>query len=180
MGKVYLDMFKLQSILRDRDVSAIICDEYSLPSISTKNIATDGTKPLYVGWENDKLVFYTDADSIVVDGPSMSSMFMFLKNLTDISGLRKWDTSKVESMSSMFSCCYSLKDLSPLSSWDVSHVKDMKSMFSMCYGVTDIRPLERWNLRKDILTEDAFLRCNIKDNLTLYLIKKFKIYVNEI
>ena len=51
-----------------------------------------------------------------------SHMFRSCKNLTDISTLQNWDTSKVKNTSHMFENCENLTDITPLQNWNLSNV----------------------------------------------------------
>lgn len=77
-----------------------------------------------------------------------SEMFRYCENLTDLSPLENWDTSKIINISRMFSYCIRLKDLSLLQNWDTSNVKYMSGMFYNCEKIEDISPLQNWDTSK--------------------------------
>ena len=102
---------------------------------------------------------------------TMNSAFVSCSNLSDISAVKKWDTSNVQKMSGVFQNCKlsSLEDiedwntgnvtemiqifennpnltsLEGISGWDVSNVKDLRQAFSKCTNVESLEPLRNWN-----------------------------------
>lgn len=74
------------------------------------------------------LKWYSKAD-VIMAGPSLAYLFYAYQYLSDISGLRDWDTSNVTDMSYMFFDCDSLKNKEPIQNWDKSNVTNDKEMF---------------------------------------------------
>ena len=83
--------------------------------------------------------------SNVTDMNSMfGGTFMFVNNqISDLTSLSNWDTSKVTDMSYMFND-NEISDLSPLSNWDVSKVTNMRCMFAV-NKVSGLTPLANWD-----------------------------------
>ena len=79
----------------------------------------------------------------------MSDLFTDCCNLTDISGLKNWNTSNVENMKGLFSVMdngtMDLKDITPLKNWNVQKVKNMFGMFHMCH-IQDASPINDWDI----------------------------------
>ena len=75
------------------------------------------------------------------------SWFEFCKNLADVQGLSKLDTSKATDMSGMFGYCEGLTSLD-LSKLDTANVTSMWGMFSGCSGLTslDVSKLDTANV----------------------------------
>lgn len=55
--------------------------------------------------------------------------FSHFVSLSDISGLSRWDVSKVTNFDSMFEGCVSLDDLSPLANWSISNGVSLDNTF---------------------------------------------------
>ena len=75
----------------------------------------------------------------------MDSMFDG-NQISDLSPLTNWNTSKVTDMSRMF-YYNQISDLSPLAGWNTNNVTDMHEMF---HGneISDLRPLSNWDTSK--------------------------------
>lgn len=75
---------------------------------------------------------------------------MFRSNqITDLTGLKEWDTSHFTNISYMFTG-NNLTDLTPLAKWNVSHVTTMDNTFSFNKNLTTLHGLEKW--KTDALT----------------------------
>ena len=68
---------------------------------------------------------------------SLAGLFDSCKNLKEIQGLEKLDTSQVTDMSWMFSKCYSLEELD-VSGFDTGNVTNMSYMFDSCDKLTNL------------------------------------------
>ena len=68
---------------------------------------------------------------------SLAGLFESCKNLKEIQGLEKLDTSQVTDMSWMFSKCYSLEELD-VSGFDTGNVTNMSYMFDSCDKLTNL------------------------------------------
>lgn len=90
---------------------------------------------------------------------SMRSLFSGCSSLEDLSSLSGWDTSKVKDMGNVFANCKSLNDLSFLKDWDVSKVTNMKSMFRGCRSITDLSGLSQWKTSKTKNMANVFDGC---------------------
>lgn len=100
----------------------------------------------------------TSQCDIKVDVSSLYRMFGGHYNLTDISGLSRWDVSGVTDMGDLFYDCNKLTDLSPISGWDTSNVTDMTSMFAAC-SFANVNALSRWNTAKVTQAAWTFTDC---------------------
>ena len=85
-------------------------------------------------------------------------LFRNCVNLSDISGLASWDSSRLTSMFWMFENCGKLTDISPLAKWDTSNVESMFFAFAST-GVSNLRPLENWNTSHLTDLSSAFYGC---------------------
>ena len=86
----------------------------------------------------------------------MSYLFSGCKNLSDITGLKDWNTGNVTTMKEMFAGqlgyyqdtkidgCEKLTNVAALEKWDTSKVTDMSYMFSGCKNLSDISGLKNW------------------------------------
>ena len=104
--------------------------------------------------------------STVVMPSKSCNLFQWMPNLTDISGLSKWDASHVTNMSNMFRAgsvtgdgFSSLKDIDALSRWDVSNVTTMDCMFWGMRSLEDVNGLSKWNTASLQSTRWMFQGC---------------------
>ena len=121
----------------------------SLPSsFDTTNAAnrlssTNSEAPIYGWFDNGIIYYYTDADDIYLPKNS-NSMFYNIHNLSDISGVAGWNSSRVESFSN-FLRATSITNTDALNGWDTSNVTDMDYMFQNISTLTDISALSSWD-----------------------------------
>ena len=86
------------------------------------------------------------------------NMFDHCSNLTEILGLDKFNTSKVESMRAMFAYCTSLTSLD-LSSFDTNNVTYMDHMFEGCTNLIIIYVGDNWDLSSVENKDNMFTGC---------------------
>ena len=101
----------------------IIEDSKHLWSIS------DSEYPVYFWIEGSILKYWTEANKILLSSDS-SQMFMSWSVLSDISGIRDFETNNVTNMDLMFVSCTAITDLSAIENWDTSKVTSMYAMFN--------------------------------------------------
>ena len=96
----------------------------------------------------------------------MGSIFNGASQLTDISGLAKWNTSKVTSMMRSFqkTGIISTVPLTPTdrgtyTSWDTGNVRDMFELFSGSRNVNDLSGLFNWDVHS--VTDKRYMFSNI-------------------
>lgn len=113
----------------------------------------------------DKVRKIATQDTVVMPSKS-ANLFQWMRSLTDISGLSKWDASHVTNMSNMFRAgsttgdgFSSLKDIDALSSWDVSNVTTMDCMFWGMRSLEDVNGLSKWNTASLQSTRWMFQGC---------------------
>ena len=75
--------------------------------------------------------------------------------LTDISGLRSWDTSNVTKMAAVMNA-FSIEDISPLYNWNLSNVTDISGFFASASKLTDLSPVRKWDTRNVINASSIF------------------------
>ena len=97
---------------------------------------------------------------------NMAHMFDGCKNLEEIKGLDKLNTSKVNDMRCMFSLCEKLKYLD-LTNFDTSNVINMSFMFNGCLKLKEIKGLNKFNTKKVTDMNQIFTRCFELENLDL-------------
>jgi len=121
-----------------------------VPSAANTVSAEDSELPTYIFFDNEEeagiLYFYTEADTVVMH-PDSYMMFSGNLELADISGVTRWDSSRVTSMYGMFANDKSLPDALALRYWDTSAVTDMSFMFSGASALAYI-DVSRWNTGK--------------------------------
>ena len=89
---------------------------------------------------------------------------MFEKTeISDITPLRNWNTSKAKSLLSMFNSCKLLTNIKILENWNVSNCNEFSFMFYGCENLSNIKALENWNVSNGKNFERMFSGCNIYD-----------------
>ena len=86
-------------------------------------------------FDNIKTINFDAVDTTRVT--SAAYAFYNMKSLTTITGLSRWDTSKITTMNSMFKRCTGLKSLD-FSSFNTKNVTDFSSMMYGCTGLSKI------------------------------------------
>lgn len=115
---------------------------------------SEGKNGLVIGYvvkNKDKdYTLYIQSVGKVVANPNSSNLFANFKNLVEIEGLEKFDTSYVEKASHMFYNCSSLEELD-LSTLNLRKLKDLSYMFS---GMSSLKNLNIKNVtfKKDSKT----------------------------
>ena len=74
-----------------------------------------------------------------------SYMFYDCVALSNLEGLKNWNTQNVTRMSFMFAHCSSLTNINSLKNWDTSNVTHMNSMFYGCSSLSNCEGLKDWN-----------------------------------
>lgn len=100
--------------------------------------------PVYAWYQSGTIYLYSDAPQMAFPA-DCSGLLSGFYNLTDISGLAKFDTSNVTNLASAFSTLRSLADFSPISGWDVSNVTDLSYAFEGCLAMTNLSALSGWD-----------------------------------
>lgn len=121
----------------------------------------------------------------------MGSMF-YQAGITDLNGLRGWNTPALQNMAYAFYRCASLADttatigwdlpsltnmasafyqdtslvnLNGLSGWNTPALQDLSSTFSICTGLTDVDGLSGWDTTSVTTMENTFSGCSKLENL---------------
>lgn len=119
------------SELRITDVNRDVVAFASGNSICFKSGASDTS----TAFDNIKTINFDAVDTTRVT--SAAYAFYNMKSLTSITGLSRWDTSKITTMNSMFKGCTGLKSLD-FSSFNTKNVMDFSSMMYGCTGLSKI------------------------------------------
>ncbi len=129
------------------------------PSNMNTVSTSDSTYPIYIFFDNTNdagiVYFYTEARDIYMNEDS-SFAFSCFTNLSDISALSSWDTSRATNMKEMFSQSSSFTDIDALASWDIGNVTDMSRMFSYASALTNINGAANWDTSSVTTTEGMF------------------------
>ena len=96
---------------------------------------------------------------VVILPYSAGALFYGMTNLTDISGLTKFDTKGTAVFTAMFQRCSKLSDLTPLANWDMGNAIDFIRMFNQCTSLTNLNGLEKWNVEQLRNTSFLFMDC---------------------
>lgn len=119
------------SELRVTDVNRDVVAFASGNSICFKSGASDTS----TAFDNIKTINFDAVDTTRVT--SAAYAFYNMKSLTSITGLSRWDTSKITTMNSMFKGCTGLKSLD-FSSFNTKNVTDFSSMMYGCTALSKI------------------------------------------
>lgn len=119
------------SELRITDVNRDVVAFASGNSICFKSGASDTS----TAFDNIKTINFDAVDTTRVT--SAAYAFYNMKSLTSITGLSRWDTSKITTMNSMFKGCTGLTSLD-FSSFNTKNVTNFSSMMSGCTSLTKI------------------------------------------
>ena len=157
LSKKFADIAETKEAITAFQRSAVMPDASVMDEAHC--ISTEGSEvPVYLWKDGTTLKWWSKA--IRPEVQSLIYLYDGYSNLTDISGLSGWDTSKVADMSEMFLNCSSLTDLTPLSGWDTSKVADMNRMFQGCSSLTDLTPLSGWDTSKVAEMGYVFMDCS--------------------
>ena len=108
-------------------------NDFVATTTNTISLTTSGI-PIYIFFDNADdagiMYYYARDNATIVANSTLSFLFQFMTNLTEVPGLADWNTGNVTSMGSMFSVASSLTDISGLANWDTAKVTDMNSMFA--------------------------------------------------
>ena len=120
---------------------------------------TDGTKTYYTGFENKGysvsekpswIAHASDIKKVVFRVPvfpeNCAYWFYKCRNLEEVQGADRLDTSQVTSMERMFNDCLSLTSLD-VSGWNTSKVKDMSYMFADCSSLSSVTLGEEFSFK---------------------------------
>ncbi len=96
-------------------------------------------------------------DSDVIAPVYAAHLFQGMSQLRDISDLRYWDTSRMQSLEYLFHTCTALRDVSAVGDWDVSKVTSLDNLFREC----DIEELEIWDWKPatNVKLSKTFYQC---------------------
>ena len=154
----------MKSLANDEYVSNASYADYNIRAIKTADSLP--TNVDIDGWQNDlsaynskypiydwfdastgTIYIYTEADYIEAPS-SLEWAFAHLHNLTDISGLANWHTSKVTSMYCMFYESNSIQNIDALAKWDTSNNTSLSWTFHTTTNLTNISGLANWRTDK--------------------------------
>ena len=128
--------------------------------ISTENSEV----PVYLWKDGTTLKWWSKA--VKPEAQSLTYLYNGYSDLTDISGLSGYDTSKVTDMGGMFSGCESLTGLTALSGWNTSRVTSMDHMFAFCRNLTNSSAINDWDILKVTNFTYMFVSCSSHPEFT--------------
>ena len=168
----------------DTSLAASMVNEFykctSLQSINLGNLevgnSTDMTG-MFSGCSNLETVTIkvvnTNGESSIVNnsertqsGISMNEMFRDCTSLTNIIGIKEWDTSNVTNMYRMFRGCSNLKSID-ISGLETSSVNNLEGMFEYCSKLTEIKGIEDLDVSNVTRLGWMFKECSSLTNLDL-------------
>lgn len=120
----------------------------------------DNTSEQQVPWYSVRSKVKKIATQDAVHMPNRSSyLFCKMTNLTDVSGLSRWDSSKTSDLTYLFSGSKALTSLAPITSWNVSNVTRMMASFSLMDSLQSLEFLKNWNVSSLIIADHLFQGC---------------------
>jgi len=122
-----------------------------------------GYEPTFGIWERDEKTLYICSESGRFELPEDSSYsFSKFRNLEDIEGLYRIDTSNVKDMGHLFEDCRALEEIN-VSGLDVSGVTHMESAFCHCDSLKAL-DLSGWDTQNVVNASFIFAWCkNLKE-----------------
>lgn len=104
--------------------------------------------PMGCPWPDDIVAVEGPSKGTVVCPAQMDGLFYECRDLSDVSGLAKWDTSGTVDMSHMFYGC-GVFDMRPLRKWDTENLRYIDHMFDLdTYEMQEIdaTPISEWDM----------------------------------
>ena len=125
-----------------------------------KNIVSipESGYPIYMWYDNGTIYWWSE-DKTPSLNEDASFMFSHIQLLNNIGGLETFDVSNNKNMNSLLSLT-SLKDLSYLKNWNTSNVESMSSSFLNIYCLESLSGLENWNTSK-VTTMNSLFSTNL-------------------
>ena len=131
----------------DSNITSIIKSDTE-PSDSNKeekNIVStsDSEYPIYMWFEDGTIYWWSEVQNPSLNSDS-SKLLNYITNLTNIDGLKYFDTLKVNNFN-RFLTENKLTNLDSLSSWDTSNVTNLEDAFWGCNKLENVDGLKNWN-----------------------------------
>ncbi len=146
---------------KDENITAIkyFENEPSEGNKQEKNIVstTDSEYPIYM-WYEDGTIYWWSEDETPSLNEDASFMFMYLSNLTDLSGLELLDASQMSNADNLFFYCKSLYDLTYLREWNMSKVTTIIAAFMADESLITLEGLEKWDVSSVKMFGNMFYR----------------------
>ncbi len=135
---------------RNETITSIKHSESAPPESNKKenNIVSisDSPYPIYMWYENNTIYWWSE-DIHPSLNEDAAFMFIYLLELTDISGLEMFDSSSTNSFFGLFLEC-NLNNLDYIKKWNTSNVTNMKSIFTDNEYLTDMTGVKDWDVSK--------------------------------
>ena len=110
-----------------------------------KNIVStpESEYPIYMWYDNGVIYWWSEDETPALNSYS-GSMFNKCSKLSDISGLKSWDTSNVTSFDFIFNIT-SITNLTSLSNWNTSMATGMSGIFGSNKVLQSLSGIENWD-----------------------------------
>ena len=162
---------KIKDVIKDFNYNNVTAFQHSDEMPTAENMTdkhvistSDSETPVYIWDDNYTLKWWSKAETVYT-GSQFSSIFNGYSNLTDISGLKDFNTENTNDMSYLFFQCKKLVNLSVLKDWNTGNVQNMYSMFNECKLITELSPLASWNTGNVTDMRNMFYGCSKLTNL---------------
>lgn len=104
-------------------------------------ISNDSSDTAIYCWRDGNTLKWQSEAKKVYAPTNLAHLFISQKNLTDISGVKDWDTSNVVDMTRAFYGCSSLADLAPISNWNTKNVTTLYQTFDNDVSLVSLNQL---------------------------------------
>ena len=162
----------LNSLVEASSLTAFIeSDTAPSSSVTTKTISTsDSRYPIYAWADGTTIKWYSEAN-VVKTNTSLNNVFSSGSRwvpsaITDISGIKNWDTSNLTSADCLFGYCSKLTDISPLANWNTKSLTNCYNMFVFCDSIIDISALSSWDTGSVANMSCMFYYCSSLTNIS--------------
>lgn len=164
---------KMRNVAAGRSVAAVKRSQV-MPTVSTTNIATYSSTPVYAWYVDDEeaIYLYSAADAMTLQyNDNLGGMFagaLFNKKATDVSGLRYLDTKNLTNIGGWFGS-FMPDDMSPLARWDLSGVTSWSGAFNSYFTDDQMVVARNWKIPKNVS-----LSGGLSGNTNITTLKYFK------
>ena len=143
--------YSITAILRSDVLPESVANDTSGKHIIS---TSDSKLPVYAWFDEGTIYYYTDAQDIYLHSYG-DYMFRSMYGLSNIEGLKDWNTSKVTGMSYMFAGT-AISDVDALKDWNTSKVTSFSNMFAGASGLSNIDGLKGWDTSNVTTMADMF------------------------
>ncbi|MBR6113351.1 MAG: BspA family leucine-rich repeat surface protein [Bacilli bacterium] len=142
----------------DNNILSIQYSEVEPESINKeeKNIvSTSESSYLIYMWYDNGTIYWWSEDKSPALNSDASKMFYSLESLTNINGIKLFDTSMAQSLELLFYYATSLTNIDAVSNWNLLNVETIRGIF-INTKISDLSPVSLWNISNVKIIRSAF------------------------